>query len=310
MAGTPQPLTQEQMDKLAPYAAGSQPDARGEWEIICPMHKDTRRSASVNIHKGVWFCHAGCGGGSVRQLVLNEDSWEPVDGRVQTLVSAPSTASTESVILPTKSEVQQWHRRLMRDDDVRAYLNRKRGLTNHTLRRASIGFNGKQYTIPVWSPNGRLWNVRKYDPNPRPGRSKIWNTKGMGTARLYPIRQLNRERYGAEVLYVEGEWDCLLALQSGHAAVTRTDGAGKPWHDHWTAQFVGVTVFMCCDRDRAGADAEAVAADALQEVTEVRWCHLPFKMKENHGKDLTDYLLKFPRSERGDVLTQLKEKAS
>ena len=86
MAGTPQPLTQEQMDKLAPYAAGSQPDARGEWEIICPMHKDTRRSASVNIHKGVWFCHAGCGGGSVRQLVLNEDSWEPVDGRVQTLV--------------------------------------------------------------------------------------------------------------------------------------------------------------------------------------------------------------------------------
>lgn len=307
----PQPCTADQLTKLAPYAGGSQPDARGEWEITCPMHKDTRRSASVNIRKGVWYCHAGCGGGSVRQLILNEDAWVPVEGRATTLVSVPSTAAPARVPgQPTMEQVQHWAKRLHREPAARNYLRRKRGLTNSTLRKAQVGWNGRHYTIPVFSPAGRLWNLRHYDPNPGPGRSKIWNTKGMGTARLYPIRTLNRLLVGDDVLYHEGEWDTLLALQHGHAAVTRTDGAGKPWHDNWTDHFAGLVVYLCTDRDRAGAQAAEVAYDALVDVADVRIITLPFRYRKTNGKDLTDYLLKYPLTRRAAAITHLKENAA
>src|SRR4051794_6865906 len=73
--------TPEELATLAPYIAGASPDSRGETNIFCPVHADAKRSASLNKAKGVWFCHAGCGGGSVRHLVESMAGWIPMAGR-------------------------------------------------------------------------------------------------------------------------------------------------------------------------------------------------------------------------------------
>lgn len=311
MAAQPQPVTDDQLAALSAYVAGAQPDGRGELEIYCPMHPDTRRSCSINVHKGVWYCHAGCGGGSVRQLVLNEGAWVPVDGRaIDASVSAPSTASTH-LALPTFQNVDHWHRRLMsREPELRDQLCRLRGLRRATLERAEIGWDGRAYTIPVWSPRRRLWNVRRYTPTPVAGRSKIWNTKGMGKARLYPVRRLVNSPMGSDVLLVEGEWDALLCIQSGHMAVTRTDGAGKPWHDEWTEWFVGLNVYVCYDRDVKGVEAESVAADALRGVAKaVNIISLPYPIRESGGMDIGDYLAGTRLVVANRIIHQLKRES-
>lgn len=304
--------TLEQMAALAPYVAGAVPDGRGEIEVYCPMHADSRRSASVNVEMGVWYCHAGCGGGSLRQLLDNQAAWVSTDERtiVTMGASAPSTAQSEHATLPTLQDVLHWHRRLRREAPLREQLEGLRGVSEYTMRKALVGWNGREYTIPVFSPKRRLWNVRKYTMDPRPGWSKIWNTRGMGQARLYPMGVLNRLELGDAVLFCEGEWDTLLANQHGIPAVTRTDGAGKPWHDPWTDWFVGLRVFVCSDMDLAGADADATVSDALLEVADVYQCHLPFERTKSSGKDLSDYLLEVGPNRRTELLGRLLASAT
>ncbi len=304
------PVTPEQLRKLEPYIAGARPDDRGELEIYCPTHPDTRRSASVNITKGCWYCHAGCGGGSVRQLILAEDAWVPADGRVRDSAPAPS-APTRAAYTPTMDDVRHWHRRLRRDEKLRRWLFRKRGISEWTVRKALLGWDRNRFKIPVFSPGRRLWNVRNYDPKATGGRSKMFNTRGMGRARLYPIGQLEQTTLNDVVLLCEGEWDTLLALQHGYRAVTRTDGAGKPWHDEWTWRFVGLRVFLCYDRDVAGEESNNVAAEALSGAAAEIWqCHLPFHMKEKGGWDLSDYLLAYQYRLRDAKLAELLAEAT
>src|SRR5689334_7711220 len=75
------PATQEQLEKLRPYFATGEASPTGEVDIYCPMHEDGNRSAQLNPEKGVWYCMAGCGGGTVDQLIEAEGYWVPMDGR-------------------------------------------------------------------------------------------------------------------------------------------------------------------------------------------------------------------------------------
>ena len=44
------------------------PNSQGEAVTKCPFHSDQTPSLSINVIKGVWICHAGCGSGNVYKL--------------------------------------------------------------------------------------------------------------------------------------------------------------------------------------------------------------------------------------------------
>ena len=44
------------------------PNASGQVNTRCPFHQDKRRSLSINLEKGLWTCHAGCGAGNIFTL--------------------------------------------------------------------------------------------------------------------------------------------------------------------------------------------------------------------------------------------------
>jgi hypothetical protein len=301
------PVTPEQEQALGPFLAGARPDARGEVYIFCPFHPDSRRSASLNVNKGVWFCHAGCGGGSVAHLVASQDSWvaPPVGEFARRSPSAP-VLSREV----TMRNVVDWHKRLRRDRQARRWLWKEKGLKDVTIRKAMLGYDGRRYKIPVFSPSRRLWNVRTYDPNAPEDRGKIWNTRGMGTPRLYPIGVLLDVRVGESVMVLEGEWDTLLTLQEGQRAVTHTDGAGKPWREAWTDWFIGLNVYLCHDADEAGRKSDLTAAQALFEVATLWQCHLPYPLKESGGKDISDLLLSKLPINRGRAIRKLLDSST
>lgn len=285
--------TSQELAKLKPYIAGAQPDERGEVEMYCPIHNDTRRSCSLNVRKGVWYCHAGCGGGSVRHLVENEDQWLRLDQRQKEFQPLASLGHSNGHVdtQQLEEEVTQWHERLMGDSERLRYLYELRGILPGTARRAQLGWDGRYFKIPIRSPERVLWNVRTYDPQPRWGRRKIWSVKGMGRARIYPAGILERLDQGDGVLFCEGEWDALLALQEGMPAVTRTDGAGKPWHPEWDIGFAGLRVYVCHDADRQGQEGNRIVAAALSRVADVYVCRLPYAIRPKGGRDVTDLLL-------------------
>lgn len=287
-------LPDQVMTKLKPYVAGAVPDARGEVEMFCPMHNDTRRSASLNVELGVWWCHGGCGGGSVRHLVDSEDLWVGLEGRVKNGNPLSSLAQSFGPVpnqRQLKKEVVGWHKRLINDPERLRYLFELRGITKATAKRAELGWDGRHFKIPVWSPERDLWNVRTYDPKPRMGRRKIWGVRGSNRPRLYPAGVMEKLDPGDSVIFAEGEWDALLGLQTGKPTVTRTDGAGKPWHPEWTVAFAGLNVYVCQDVDKQGDTAREITAQALSAVSNVHICRLPYGWKPKGGRDLTDFLL-------------------
>lgn len=308
------PVTDPQLAELAPYIGDARADSRGELQMHCPLHYDTNRSASLNLQKGCWYCHAGCGGGSIASLLDQVEIFVPLEGRSAAkplTVDALRSKVVETIFQGQerlRADAVRWHRRLMEDTAMLNYLYELRGIEKWTIKKALIGFDGSHFKIPVFSPDREIWNIRTYDPEPSRGRRKIWSLRGFGRARIYPAGILDRLHEGDPVLFCEGEWDTLLALQSGVHAVTRTDGAGKPWHEEWNVGFAGLRVFVCGDADVAGMQANKTIATALRAVAaDVKVCELPYRIRPKHGRDLTDFLL--DAEEPGQALNELMERA-
>ena len=57
---------QNQIDQM--LGKKLKPQANGQVYTHCPLHIDTRQSFSINLEKGLWKCHAGCGSGNILQL--------------------------------------------------------------------------------------------------------------------------------------------------------------------------------------------------------------------------------------------------
>jgi hypothetical protein len=49
-------------------ATGLTGKEKGNVSILCPLHEDTSNSGSINFDKGLYKCHAGCGGMTIDQL--------------------------------------------------------------------------------------------------------------------------------------------------------------------------------------------------------------------------------------------------
>lgn len=288
-------VTDEQLEHLKPYIEGCKPDARGELEMHCPVHPDSRRSASMNIEMGVWYCHACKGGGSIRQLVDARDAWVAMEGRDCVSIAQGHSADELDAVDRYEyivKEAKEDHERLMEERGQQRRLYRLRGINRTTIERHRIGFDGRYFKIPIFGLDRKLWNVRTYDPSPRFGRRKIWGVRGMNKARLYPAHVLDEAEPGDSVMFCEGEWDALLTLQNGQLAVTTTAGAGKPWQENWNVAFAGLRVFICQDRDVEGEKSAQIIAEGLKDVAEsVSICELPYKVRASHGKDITDFLI-------------------
>ncbi len=286
------PVTDEQMAKLRPYLCG-QASPSGEVDSFCPLHPDRKRSAQINIKKGLFYCNAGCRGLTVDQLIEAEGYWLPPErGSAPEFTEGVSTNGNghppEALSIV---EVRRWHEALMRDeDDAGSLLHRLRGIERSTAIRFQLGWDGKRrvFTIPVRSARGKLWNVRRYNPAAPADRRKIWGLRGRNDPRLFPAQVL---RAAGAIVVCEGEWDALMTVQNGFIAITRT-GAAHVWKSKWCKHFEGRDVYLCHDCDTMGDLANKRVAEALESsASSVRVIHLPYPYTPKHGRDLTDYWL-------------------
>jgi hypothetical protein len=284
-------VSDRHLRQLKPFLVGEQPKTNGEWDMHCPLHEDNKRSASLNILTGQWYCHAEGRGGGVLDLIRAKSHWVPFD------VAATNGSSTRSTNgasgAPSEKEpltmgmIEGWHAVMMRDDSALDDLVTARGVHTKTIIDRRIGYNvgGRHYTIPVFGPDREIWNVRRYDLYAKEGRRKIWSTSGWGSPpRLYPYDQLQHDR----LVIGEGEWDILLTIQNGYPAITKTAGATM-WDYGWNELFKDKLVYIALDRDDDGQKGAKKIARALHRIADVRMVELPYDTVPKHGKDLTDF---------------------
>jgi len=287
--------------QLKPFLIGEGPTEDGEWEAYCPLHEDSKRSASFNFEKGVWHCFAGCQGGTIQELAQKfADEAESVGEATRGgFVDEPVDLDSErtrrrgggSTGHVSDASVSGWHEALLGNPDALAYLAKERGLSLKTIKRFSIGWDRTQkaFTIPIRAMDQSLYNVRRYRPATSSKRSQYWNIKGMGKRRLFPEGVLAE---ADDILLCEGEWDCILANQMGFPAVTSTGGAAN-WTQEFNPLFEDKRVTIMYDADETGdAGARRAAHNISKFAREVRLAALPFDKKPEHGDDLTDYVIR------------------
>lgn len=292
------PAAKKQLSLLAPYLETDTPNEDGEIGMHCPLHEDVNRSASVNVHKGVWICFMGCGSGTIASLVRRRAEWlEPVGTSRRRKTS--KDGSSAQLFVPTNAHVAGWASALLNSNGPLHEFRKARMLTKETIERFGIGWaklvvdqEGRTvardaYTIPVYDANGEIANVRFYQLNPTDNRRKIWGVTGMNRPRLYPAAVLDDNP--EEVVVCEGELDALICIQNGIPAITRTASA-TTWDVSWNALIRGKRVYLAHDCDTTGQRANVKLLRSLrgtaQSVVPVR---LPYKISTKHGKDLTDF---------------------
>ena len=264
--------------KLADFRLGKVQD--DNQYVGCPYHADGEPSCSVHLTKQVFKCH-GCGAsGSLEQLIAKKytdrDDATAVSG-VQRIFSEYLEELETRTVDP--SQVEIFHQRLLDDEAAKYALAQRKLLTEETIRRFSIGWNGKRYTLPVYDRTGRLVNVRQRSLE-KGVKRKCTNLAGHSASRIYPIEVFK----DAEIVIVtEGETKALLLCQMGFNAITCTGGAGG-WDDGWNPLFVGKIVYLAFDIDGAGNEATHHIGRKLLKTAKVVYKVLIPLDKDKHPK--------------------------
>lgn len=283
------------------------PNSKGWYDAYCPLHEDTKRSAGFNFELDLWSCRANCGSGSLRELVARLEAEEAAMADAEPVTFDPFEGWDKDALAkssagprrrqdrpaPTNEQIEEWHERLMLDDELVMSFKDRRGIEDVTLDEFEIGWSDEDraYTVPIRDADGNLLNIRLYRIDHQQGTTKIWSWggKGMDASAIYPERVLKEND---RIIIAEGEWDALMLNQYGFPAVTGTTGA-KQWQTKWNRKFTGKDVIVCYDRDKAGDDgAEKVVTELTGIAHSVSVLELPLEWRERGGLDVTDYLYK------------------
>lgn len=280
----------------------SGPNAKGEYRMRCPIHgEDKNPSASANPSKGrggSWYCNKCEEGGSITTLLKRiQDSphdlpdeaaaynpFEDDDDGDDAPATAKEATAKERL---NEGKVVGWHDRLMSDPALLDSFMTKRGLTEDTLVKFQIGYDGerKRFTIPIRDRDGNLVNVRRYRMGAAQGQ-KMQNALGHGSPpRLFPITVLPET---GDVMVVEGELDALICIQNGFAAVSGTGGARR-WDDSWSREFTGNHVYIMYDNDEDGRVGSKKAARSLSGPAAS--VHVMDPLVEDEKGDITDFFV-------------------
>lgn len=161
-----------------------------------------------------------------------------------------------------------------------------RGLPMKAFKDWNIGWDGRNYTIPICNLDGNTVDIRMYHLGGR-----IISTAGCNVG-LLGAEHLTRK---SEPIYLfEGEWDTIAARYIMSKIGVRGVCVGVPgagiFKPEWLPWFQGRTVHTHYDKDSAGELGEQLADKRLAGVVRtITYTHWPDDLPE--GFDIRDWIL-------------------
>jgi len=281
---------------------GSELKAECPFKELHESNTDKTPSLTVNVDKGTYYCQTCHSKGNVHTLyktlygLTNEEAWFNMGDQLK----IPRPDSTK----PTRPEIEvglvaEYHKALMAlTGPIRSVLRERRGLSDDTLRRFQLGWDGERVTIPVFDEFNNLVNFRRYKWNSNDDQWKVLNFvdevgNTYGEVRIFGMENLMDDTV-EEIVWCEGEMDRIINEQYGFPTSCPTSGAGS-WRPEWTRLFRGKKrVYIAQDNDEAGRNATQKLCEKLYRVVDVYIIQWP----ENYPKkgDITDFYTKCGQS--------------
>lgn len=208
----------------------------------CPFHEDSRASFSVQVTEGVWKCHAGCGQGSVIDLIAMFEKTSPMEVIKQ--YGKESDPDRDRRQLPLGKEVATYVYQDEKGDPV--------------------------YKVVRYDPK----DFRPFTPNS----DGEWILGLSDVTRvLYNLPAVMKSQ---TVFVVEGEKDANNLCQLGMTATCNVGGAGK-WLEGYSDTLEGKDVIICGDNDKPGREhVELVRQSILDKVRSLRTISVPSPHKD------------------------------
>lgn len=227
------------------------PISDSQFNIACPFHADNQPSLSINIERGVWICHVGCGQGSLKYFLKEylEFSWEEVNQYLQKRYAtfdvnlfdiniAEEEEKVEDLIFPFEiGFVPPW----IFD----------RGFSKATLRKWECSIDNEgSLVIPVKNVQGSLagWIFRRLYLTP-----KYLYSKGFKKSHnLFGIHLLEPTEF---VCITEGSLDSMWLDQLGYASVALLGAHMSKIQEDLLVGLPTKELVLCLDNDEAGLKA-------------------------------------------------------
>lgn len=242
--------------------------------ITCPYHNDTDKSLAIYAQHA--YCYGACRQWFGYRKTLDILGGDPdFDGPVWT----PKPQAPPVALEDLKEMAKAYQERMFLLDRSAHYLTAERRLSLETVRQAGLGFRDEWwgFSIPIYS-FGKFETIRYRRLT---GEPKYIGTKGRNRPLLYTPVKLRKR-----ILWVEGEFDCLIGCQLGHSTVTMTNGVGAYPTPEILERLTEAGVEeadVCVDNDRASFGKSFKYADVLE-----RGGITPRIIRLPQGKDLSE----------------------
>jgi DNA primase len=276
---------------LAAYGVtGLRASGRGQYRGPCPIHGGEGVEAfHVNVERDLFHCFACQAGGNVLDLVaaLERCTVHQAACRLQehfavkapVVPAAPASARPRELVTKKRSSNPGWRVVLRELDGAHPYLA-ERGIAPATAAYFAMGYHGGpgwlhgQVAIPIHNAAGELV---AYCGRRLPGQVGSRYRFPAGFAKSLELFNLHRAAAtgSAEVVAVEGFFDCLRVHQAGWPAVVALMGLTLSVAQQrlLCEHFPRITLML--DGDTAGRAASPVIAARLRPHCVVREVILP-----------------------------------
>ena len=265
----------------------------GESQMLCPFHRDSHDSFSVNTVKGKWICYAGCGGGDLRYffkkyLQMDDKSVDEYIGNAAYVVDInvlddliwkadPDDANREMSFDFNQSYVPDW----IFD----------RGFTVDTLKRFSCGITAQNgLAVPILDKDevnvGHL--IRRVDGE----QPKYVYATGFKKSRVLFGQPLLRDT--GMVCITEGSLDTMWLDQMGYNSVALLGASISATQVQLLQDLPIGEIVLCLDSDEAGRIGTDRCLTKLSPTCRISYIELPEGNKdiqEISDKTLIDQII-------------------
>ncbi len=246
-------------DIFAKYIDNIVPD-KNEQLVRCIFHDDTNPSLSINIEKGLFYCHACRIGGDINEFLRLVG--EKLD--VEYL----------------QSDVNRFHESLLQNSRLLSFLINVRHISLDVIKQYKIGYDSitGRYTIPVTDFEGRIIGLRKYKQYATANKIIAYGESFL----CFPFDIINKNE---TIVITEGELDCLALISSGIPAITLLPPAAISNIDSLAEYIKDKIIIVVYDSDSTG---RRLSIDLVRKIL-----HFNDKVKRidlSPYKDVNDFL--------------------
>lgn len=229
----------------------------------CEAHDDRQASASVNILKGVWFCHACFAKGRV------DDKKAPAAEDIAAMLTPEKAATIYPMSYLEVFDVTE------RPD---AYWRQRLGApVVHALAMGQDPFTGEA-TFPVFTPEGRLAGVGRRHESKEDGKVKKYYKYPRGWSASMSVGGTLGKMTPAPVLcIVEGYADAAAVVETGCAAVAQWGSQLHAPQVDMLRKLNPKLILLGQDMDDAGERGVSMAFKQLRTVAPMKRVYWPRK---------------------------------